>query len=148
MRSGVKTRLKAAFSDPELSTKLGIAPPSSAASSDADEQRIFTEQVVPALYGALNAILVAAPRRFGYSAEASSVMAFSRDEIAGFAPLTGKVLAKHLGGRSKYQEEYLLATTILLGIMGKVSMLEKQARVIALTPRPSADEPRAEPLPS
>ncbi len=149
MRSGVKSKLKTAFSDPELATKLsqlGITSGPSVPDSS-DETKIFTEQVAPAIYGALNSILVAAPRRFGYTAESCASMAFTDAEVKNMAPLTGKVLAKHLGGRSKYQEEYLLATMVLMGIMGKCSLLEKPSAPTRLVPRvPSEGEPETAPL--
>lgn len=148
MRSSVKTRLKAAFADPELGSKLGVSVPGAHASSEVDEPKFFAEQVAPAIFNALNSILVAVPRRFGYTAEAASVMAFEPAEVANMAPLAGKVLAKHLGGKSKYQDEYMLAAMIVMGIMGKVTLLEKQAAVHRLVPRAASADASAEPLPS
>jgi len=58
------------------------------------------------------------------------------------------VLAKHLGGKSKYQDEYMLAAMVLMGIMGKVTLLEKSASVTRLVPRAAMPEPSVEPLPS
>ncbi len=73
-------------------------------------------------------------------------MAFEPAEINDLKPLAGKVLAKHLGGKSKYQDEYMLAAMVLMGIMGKVTLLEKSAQVHRLVPRaPVAAEPVAEP---
>jgi hypothetical protein len=147
MRSSVKTRLKAAFSDPNLAAKLGLEPIASDAPSGGAERKLFTEQVAPAIFNALNSILTAVPRRFGYTAEQAAVMAFEPHEIDGMTPLAGKVLEKHLGGKSKYQDEYMLAAMIVMGILGKVTLLEKAASVHRLVPR-TASEPAAEPLPS
>lgn len=142
MRASAKSKLKTALTDPAIAEKLGIAAPSGAAP---DEAKMFSDSVAPALFHALNSILVAVPRRYGYTAEQSQVMAFTPPEVAQMAPLTGKVLAKHLGGKSKYQDEYLLAAMVLMGIMGKITLLEKSAQVIHMAPRSTGDEA---PLPS
>lgn len=130
VRPATRERLKKAFDDADLHAALGLTKP--AATVNEDESAVFASHVAPALYNALNALLTAFPRRYGYTAEAAQVMAFSTEEVQHLAPLTGKVLAKHLGGRSKYQDEFLLATMVLSGIMAKVTLLEKQATVLKL----------------
>lgn len=129
LRSNTKERLKKALADPKLASELGISAPSA---STGDEAKMFTEHVAPALFGALNSLLVSFPRRYGYTAEQAQVMAFDAGEIASMAPLAGKVLAKHVGVGGKYQEELLLATVVLSGIMAKVTLLEKTATVLRL----------------
>lgn len=135
LRSGTKERLKVALSDPDLGLKLGIAPLKTASDDDA---KMMAQYVAPALFGALNALLTSFPRRYGYTAEAAQVMAFDGTEIAQMAPQTGKVLAKYLGGQSKYQDEMLLGVMVLSGIMAKVTLLEKQATVLRLQRTPPA----------
>jgi len=144
LRSGTKEKLKIAISDPELASALGISAP---AVADSDETKMFATYVAPAIFGALNSVLVSVPRRYGFTAEASQVMAFNEAEVAQMAPLAGRVLQKHMGGKSKYQEELMLATMMLSGIMGKITLLEKQATVLRLQrqqPAPAATTPTTE----
>lgn len=144
LRSSTKEKLKVAFSDPELASKIGVSAP---AATDSDEGKMFATYVAPAIFGALNSLLVSLPRRYGFTAEASQVMAFNEAEVAQMSPLAGRVLQKHMGGKSKYQEELMLATMVLSGIMGKITLLEKQATVLRLQrqqPSPAATTPAAD----
>lgn len=125
MRSSNKDALRAALSDPALSTALGIA-----STQDASDTRLL-ETITAGLFDGLSFVAVAFAKRAGYSDAQAAIAAFTDKEKDVLAAPTIAVANKYfpdLGG--KYRDEIHLCLALVNVIGAKILLLRSGARIM------------------
>lgn len=121
MRPATRTRFEALLrADAQARTLIG------GASTPGDDSLART------LYDALGHVLAGVAVRFAHLQASDALMlAFTNDEIDALAPLTQKVLDKHIGPMS---DEVMLTVAVSSVLTAKVAMLQELRRRAATAP--------------
>lgn len=130
MRNATKERLRVAFKDPTLASKLGIE--SSAAAPGAMKiPMAFFEKAADIIHDTIGKLAVVAVVRQGYPADQAMTMLLTADDKAMLNPLAAQALDDWCPAiEGKYQSLALLGAGYISVFMTKFTALKKPADIL------------------
>jgi hypothetical protein len=120
-----RSRLRDVVNDPAFSREVGLNVDPGAAS--------FTEETAATFYAGISLLLGGVLQVRGVAPEHARLAGFRRDQVAQLAPLTAKVLNKHVGS-FPYADEVTLA--LALGMCVSANMAEMREAINASQRQP------------